>query len=172
MKKIWILLLVLLVTLLIFYDSICNPDSVRIDNTLPACILTQDGNIYTSYVKINGEVLRYRFSNGTSQFFGDIEGGIWINDYFLTTYMIVLPTNDSQFAHWPLETGGCMMDLSGELFVGSLDLQQIFPDEKSQQCVIVAPATEKSDALSVLSSLSRQDLDAQYLEIFDWFINE
>jgi len=130
----------------------------NVDENLPACLIMQDGEVLSCEVSLKGEVTNYPFKKDNYGMEDWVK--VWFGDRWLVEFAYYHGTFEYMIgdAYWSGDTVEGLMSRNRDLLFLELDVKMLLPEMESQRCVLVAPATEKAEALKLLQAVSPEDL--------------
>lgn len=146
--------------------------SKDLETTLDACVLTESGEVLNCEVYIKGELNLYPLRHDQDYLYTEPLGtgarGISINGkpgigelYAREDHEdLLIGVNDR---------GTFCMDRKGTKLFAEMDASYLFPEVKSQRCVVAAPATNLEQLKQLLEG---QTIPKYHWEKFSWLMGE
>ena len=148
-----------------------------VDQTLPACVITADGKILSTNVRIEGELTVHPYDpfGSVDTFESDAGEGIFING-IPVAYDIHFFREDSEYVYrkndQPSYRAEYVVKRECEEFVFCMDLSLIFPERESQLCLVVAPAGDEAEAKVILELIPKDGLSEEFAEVLSLVISK
>lgn len=148
-----VLIIGVLVILVLFLRNLGFPK--KINETLPATVITESGQTLECTLEIRGEITDYPLNK--NKFSMDDSVTVYVNGKRLLLVGFRGDRN-SGFIVTQNKNAVCLMSLRWDVMVLETDIQNIFPDMESQRCL-------------VYYGCDSFDIPGEYAELFTFFQN-
>ncbi len=130
----------------------------NVEETLPACVITEGGKVRSCEVSLKGEITNYPFKKDEYGMEDWIK--VWFGDQWLVEFEYYHGTFDYTVAdaYWSGDTVSGMMSRKRDLVILELDVKTIFQQEESQRCVLIAPAQNPETAMELFRQVAPEEL--------------
>ncbi len=153
----WILFLLVIANMIGYFMGFPKD----IDETLDACIFTEDGRTISCQVTLKGEVTRYPFQEEAYPEDGELIA--YVGDQPIASFSYW--TSDLEFT-WKRDSYSTrFLRRDRSLVLVGRDLQRIFPEEAAMHSILVAPVMDRAQVMALLDTLP-QELAQE--DVFSW----
>lgn len=157
----------ILVMIGLFLYNVGIPQNV--DETLTACVITEEGETHPCEVRITGEATEYPLKNIIRKRSYSYGGSVTVYANDKRLGILSFDEGNDNYTHTYSHPAVCVLRRDREVFFAQTDVQKIFPEQESQGCVVIAPAENKADAISLLEA---QDILDHYESEFRWILEK
>jgi len=134
----------------------------KIDEALPGCIITEDGEMLSCEVTMTGQVRRFLF--GSPEYGTEDVSGVNVDGKQVTIFQF--GAGNDEFTYSDRNGAASFMRRDFSLFFTELDAGFLLPEKEGIRCMVVAPAGSREEALVLLDGV-----EIPYeAERFDWFL--
>ena len=143
--------------------------SQDIDQTLAACVVTEDGQGIPCEVRITGEVTVYPLKDKSHKRSCTDDGEVTVYANGNRLGILSFDAGNEEFTYGETYPAVYVMRRDLGIFFAQTDVARIFPEKESQLCVIAAPSENKADAIALLKA---QDIPSHYESNFRWVLEQ
>lgn len=130
----------------------------NVEERLPACVITENGEMLNCEIVLRGEVTDYIVKKAKYGMEDRVK--VWFGDRWLVEFEYYHGTSEYAIAdaYWDGNTVEGLMSRKRDLLILELDAKMLFPEMDSQRCVLVAPGENGQGAIEILRNVCPEEL--------------